>query len=822
MIRTRRTRRPLFASGELVVALLATLTGAATGQITPAPGVATPTAIPVSAIAVQAEVVHTELRSIKKNLAPDPAVQAAAAALPNIVADLDALQASIDRFQTAPVDEDLVDDVAVRAKALKGTLANGLMAVTRAAARLDDDLTTLNGIRQVWEATANDLHAASAPEVVVQQLSGLLDEIGALQRQVETKRAQRLVVQDGLTRQGARADQILEHVALLRAASVSRLFDRSHEPVWRTSGEVPALGDLPAVVAEAVARNSDLLRDYARTHSARLWLNGMVYAALVLLLWRARRGIAQLLEQEPALAYVQAVVEHPFAAAFVASIVGLRLLHPDAPRALPDVFSLVAVVALIRVGRYVLDRRLLPATYVLLGLAAVQALRQLIGIAPLQRVFLFVELPVAIVLFVSLLRRLRAATEPADAHRVELRGASLLLEGLVGVCGLALGTTILGYVAFARFLTERALFVAAVAVALLIAYRVLQGVVAIVLRVRRVSGLSMVRHHRAAMERRWARILTVVLVLFWLWRCLVAFDLDAAFFGVLTALLGATFTYRAFALSLGDVLAVAIVIWSSFRLSVLVRFILEEDVFPRMWLERGKAYALSSLLHYTIVTLGFLVALAFLGFGLDRFAVLAGAFGVGIGFGMQAIVNNFVSGLILLFERPLRINDRVQIGDVMGEIKRIGFRSSTVRTFEGAELIVPNAILVSETVTNWTLSDRLRRIDIQVGVAYGTNVRRVLDLLLEVARQHAHVIDNPSPVSLFLGFGDSSLNFELRAWTERVEDWFQIRSELTVGISDATSAAGIEIPFPQRDVHLTSRAPVDVRVVDPRGPAGRE
>jgi potassium efflux system protein len=815
MIRTRRVRRPVFAIGEFVVAMVATLTGAAAGQITPTPEVATPTAIPVSEIAVQTEAVRTELRSIKKDLAPDPAVQAVAAALPNIVANLDTLQASIARFRTAPVDEDVVDDVAVRAQALKRTLADGLTVLTRAAAQLDDDLTTLNGMQQVWKATAARLGAAAAPPVVVERLAGLLDEIRTLQRQVESERAQRLVVQDGLTRQGARADQILEQVALLRAASVSRLFDRSQEPLWRAGGDVSALRELPAVVAGAVARNSDLLRDYARTHAARLWLNGAIYAALVLLLWRARRGIAQLIEHEPALVNVQAVVERPFAAAFVASIVGLRLVHPDAPRALPDLFALVAVVALIRVGRHVLDRRLLPAAYVLLGLAALQALRELLGIPPLERLFLFVELPLAIAFFVILLRRLRGAAEAADARRVELRGAALLLEGLVGACGLALVATTLGYVAFGHFLSERALFVAALAVALLVADRVLQGVVAVVLRAQRLSGLSMVLHHRAAIEQRWARILSVALVLFWLWRGLVAFDLDAAFFGVVTALLGATFAYRAFALSPGDVLAVAIVIWASFRLSALVRSILEEDVFPRMWMEGGKAYALSSLLHYTIVTLGFLVALAFLGFGLDRFAVLAGAFGVGIGFGMQAIVNNFVSGLILLFERPLRVNDRVQIGDVMGEIRRIGFRSSTVRTLEGAELIVPNAILVSETVTNWTLSDRLRRVDIQVGVAYGSNVRQVLDLLLEVARQHAHVLDNPAPVSLFLGFGDSSLNFELRAWTERVEDWFQIRSELTVGIGDATSAAGIEIPFPQRDVHLTSRAPVDVRVVDP-------
>jgi potassium efflux system protein len=815
MVRRRRTLRRARAIDGLILAMVATLTGAATGQVTPTPGVVPPTAIPVSAIAAQVEEARTELRSIEKHLAPDPAVQAITANLPKVVADLDALQASIDKLKKAAVGEGL-DDVAVRAKALKGTLAAGLAVLTGAAARLDDDLVTLAGMRQVWKATAAGLQAAAAPPVVAQRLAALLDEIGNLQRLVEGQRAERLVVQDKLTRQGARADEILEQVSLLRTASAARLFNRSDEPVWRARGEVAALGELPAMVRAAVARNFGLLQDFAYNRPERLWLSGVIYAALVLLLWRGRRGIAQLVEHEPALAHVRAVVERPFASAFVGCIVLLRFVNPDAPQILPDMFGLVAIVALVRVGSRVLDHRLLPATYVVLGLVGLQMLRDLLGITPLQRLFLFFELPLAIVLFVVLLRRLRrAAAVPTDVHGAEFRAAVLLLDGLLGVCGLSLAATMLGYVTFGRFLTERALLVAALAVALLVAYRVLQGVVAIVLRGRRLNRLYMVRRHSPSIERRCARVLTVALVLFWLWRGLILFGLDAAFFRVLTALLGATFTYRAFAVSLSDVLAVSLVIWASFRLSAFVRFVLEEDVFPRMWLQQGKAYALSTLLHYTIVTLGFLVALAFLGFNLDRFAVIAGAFGVGIGFGMQAIVNNFVSGLILLFERPLRVNDRVQIGEVTGEIKRIGFRSSTVRTFEGAELIVPNSILVSETVTNWTLSDRLRRIDIQVGVAYGTDVRQVLGLLLEVARQHPHVIDDPAPVSLFLGFGDSSLNFELRAWTERVEDWIQIRSELTVGTSEALGAAGIEIPFPQRDVHLTSRAPVDVRVVDP-------
>jgi small-conductance mechanosensitive channel len=192
------------------------------------------------------------------------------------------------------------------------------------------------------------------------------------------------------------------------------------------------------------------------------------------------------------------------------------------------------------------------------------------------------------------------------------------------------------------------------------------------------------------------------------------------------------------------------------------------------------------------------------GFELGNVTLLAGALGVGIGFGLQNVVNNFISGLILLFERPVQVGDTIQVGEVLGEVRRIGIRSSTVRTWQGAEVIVPNGTLISEQVVNWTLSDRERRIDVQVGVAYGTDPERVLALLLEVAAKHGEVLAHPAPAALFLGFGDSSLNFELRAWTQNSADWMRIRSDLNVAIHAALAAAAIEIPFPQRDLHLRS------------------
>jgi small-conductance mechanosensitive channel len=183
--------------------------------------------------------------------------------------------------------------------------------------------------------------------------------------------------------------------------------------------------------------------------------------------------------------------------------------------------------------------------------------------------------------------------------------------------------------------------------------------------------------------------------------------------------------------------------------------------------------------------------------------LLAGAFGVGIGFGLQNVVNNFVSGLILLYERPVQIGDVVEVGNVAGEVKRIGIRSSTIRTPQGADVIVPNGNLISDRVVNWTFSDRRRRIEVKVGVAYGNDPERVLTLLVAVAQAHPDVLDDPAPQAVFAGFGESSLGFELQAWCY-LDNAGSTQSDLAIGVSRAFVEAGIEIPFPQRELHLRS------------------
>jgi len=225
-------------------------------------------------------------------------------------------------------------------------------------------------------------------------------------------------------------------------------------------------------------------------------------------------------------------------------------------------------------------------------------------------------------------------------------------------------------------------------------------------------------------------------------------------------------------------------------------------VYPRLGLTVGHAFTFSQLVHYVVLTLGALIGLSAVGLDMTKLTIVAGALSVGIGFGLQNVVNNFVSGLILLFERPIQVGDQIEVGGLAGTLQRIGIRASVLRTPDGSEVIVPNGELISQKVTNWTLSDRNRLLRVDVGVAYGTKLAEATALMLGVAHAHPDVADDPPPEVLLMALADSSLNLQLRAWTEHPQRWPAIRSELLGRVYERLEEAGINIPFPQRTVHV--------------------
>jgi potassium efflux system protein len=233
-----------------------------------------------------------------------------------------------------------------------------------------------------------------------------------------------------------------------------------------------------------------------------------------------------------------------------------------------------------------------------------------------------------------------------------------------------------------------------------------------------------------------------------------------------------------------------------------------------MPVERGAREAMITIVGYIGVTIAILVALGIAGIDFSNLAIIAGALSVGIGFGLQNIVNNFVSGLILLFERPIRPGDWIVVGNTEGYVKSIRIRATQIQTFDRADVVVPNSELVSGQVTNWMLHDPRGRAVIPVGVAYGSDTQKVKDILIKVATEHPSVINDasaPEPKVLFRQFGDSSLDFELRCFIGNIDERLTVISDLNFAIDAAFREHGIEIPFPQRDLHIKDAPSTDTK-----------
>jgi small-conductance mechanosensitive channel len=223
----------------------------------------------------------------------------------------------------------------------------------------------------------------------------------------------------------------------------------------------------------------------------------------------------------------------------------------------------------------------------------------------------------------------------------------------------------------------------------------------------------------------------------------------------------------------------------------------------RTHLNASLQFTLARIIGYLLLALGFYISFQTVGVNLSSLAILAGAVGVGLGFGLQNIISNFISGLIILAERPISIGDRIEVGGVAGQVREISLRSTTVVTNDNIAIIVPNADFITHSVTNWSYSDPRVRFRIPVGVAYGTDVQNLRRLLIEVADAHPKALKDPEPELFFSGFGDSSLNFELALWSsEMTVSPRRFRSELYYAIESKLRENHIEIPFPQRDVHL--------------------
>ncbi len=280
----------------------------------------------------------------------------------------------------------------------------------------------------------------------------------------------------------------------------------------------------------------------------------------------------------------------------------------------------------------------------------------------------------------------------------------------------------------------------------------------------------------------------------------LGFETDSIFDSMRTAFLG--FSVGGVKISLSSIFMAIALLVGGYTLTRAFQRWLNSKYLPSTSLDRGLQNSISTSAGYVGVFAAIAFALSYMGLNFEKLAFVAGALSLGIGFGLQAIVSNFVSGLILLWERSIKVGDWVVVGDEEGHVRKINVRSTEIETFDRQIVIIPNSNLISGVVKNWVRNNTTGRIIVTVGVGYDSDPEKVREILLEAAGTHELIMPEPAPRVVFADFGDSSLNFELRCYLSNVDSSLTVRSHLRFEIFRRLKEAGIEIPFPQRDLNI--------------------
>ncbi len=679
------------------------------------------------------------------------------------------------------------------------------------AATLQTQIQSLDTQQIQWQATLNAIEENHGIESVVERIKQKLDEMRKVRAQAQEQLNLVLTLQNQISQQDQQVSGVLARLETAEESLRGHLLERDAHPLW-AARELRAL-DQPIVpdFQRGVNREFFSAGDYVKAHKLRLLGLLSMYLLALLAAIRVKRAVDSGAWPEVPPEAV-ALLERPLGLSLLAALLLTIGRVTSAPVGVGFVVVLLYTILVFRLLPLLIEPGLLPFLRALAFFAVMEGVHVATRLSPMAKRELFAVITFAALIVFGWLSRPAKTRELRMSKRNRFLFIAVTRLALL-LLAASLAANIFGFIALSQILGISTLLGAFIAVVLYCTVRILVLLLATFL----ASPWAVPRRMPSSTVLLWGeRVLNIGASVLWLDSVLILFTIHAAAVDFVTQTLAYPIGFGTIHFTLGGVLSLVLVVFVGYGLAVFLSYVLRRVLLTRFSLQRGLPYAVSKITYYVLIILVFLAALANAGIELNKLTVITGALGVGVGFGLQNVVNNFVSGLILLFERPIRVDDTVEVGGLAGTVRRIGARSSTIQTFQGAEVIVPNSNLISNQVINWTLSSPWRRVDIAVGVAYGTDPEEVIKRLVGVASAFPGVMRSPEPLAFFMGFGDSALNFELRFWSARQDTWFQLKSDVAVAVGKALAEAGIEIPFPQRDLHVRSIDAASKEALSPR------
>lgn len=677
---------------------------------------------------------------------------------------------------------------------LKKEIANLSQTLTKHATALEQETESLKDDESLWAATNKSVKAQKRHSELTSLTEKAVTDIRTSLASLDEQRGQITTLQQRISMQGSIV--ATEIAVLMKALEASQrsLLEADSPPLWKVQFRAHPENELRRPRQETYSEDLQRLRGFLRDH--RKGLAAALALSLIVLVvitqWKRTSANAH---AESATANDTSITQRPISLALLVLLVAMLPLLYDAPSIAISVVHLLGMIPVVRLLKprltAISQRQLMavivsvPAWYIL----------KILPLSFWLKRDLFAAFALVITgTFIVLARASRRGDQNLQSTPLMLLATS---AGIVLVV-LAFFANVLGYTGLSNLLTQGTLS-SAYRATVYYTLAVVGGLfLSFVFQERRTQTPAAAHSDRGRVARRLIFALKVTLVLLWLHTTLNLFAVRGGVYAAIGEALNYPIPIGSFTFAARDIVAFILTLAIGYLVASITRVVLGEGVLPRLNLSYGLSNAVATVSHYVILVLVFLLAAAAAGVEFSKFALLTGALGVGLGFGLQNVVNNFVSGLILLFERPVRPGDFVEIGGVGGQVRKIGVRSSTLRAADGSALIVPNANLISERVVNWTLNDTRRQILLNIPVAYGIDPNEVYALLSTTVEGHREVLRFPAPQVFFMGFANSALNFEIRFWAPHPEAVPKLRSEVALRIAGALNKAGITLPMPQR------------------------
>lgn len=764
------------------------------------------TLIQVAEVSLQIEKGNVRILRLKAKYEFDQTAETISENFPETKNEIEELLESIKDVDLNEASRRILDDLRldfIRNKEYLNTLLDRLM---RKSTEIEEDRNSLKDAAIVWTKTLENAIQEEVPKELTDRITSFITDINDFENELKIELSELLVLQDGILDLDISMTRQVNDIEAAQKYQRLALLSLDSKPIWNAKADstqnetfTEQIEELKRAMVWSLGKFKEI---YQKSFTTYLFFLLILLVIFVGLYTRRKQMEIDSDDLKP----VKRIIYRPIESATLIWLLFFPLIFFRAPVMVLEISFIVITIPLIRYLNGLFDTSVRFGLYLISFLVVYSILLDHLFINKVSyRILLLIETIIAGYGIYILLRESRNLKKQVGNRRFIISNIApfAMITLIISVIA-----NIVGAVYLAKLFTFSTVSSIFIAIGIYGGMSILMGAIDLAMKSPLVRKLNIIAQHEELVKRKLFFALKFGAIIVWGIATLIAFDLYFMAGDWFRDFSEKTFEFGTLHITVNDILGFVFVLWFSVILSRLVRFLLAEEILIRIKLPRGVPYTISLMIRYLFISIGFFIALAIAGIEFDRLTIVFGALGVGIGFGLQSIFNNIVSGLILAFERPIKVGDIIEIGPLLGTVKVIGIRASTIRTFDGAEIIVPNGNLISNELINWTLTDGIRRMEVKVGVAYGTDPDQVLEILVNLAKQNPNVIDYPKPFGIFNEFGESSLDFSVYFWIGNVQMRMQIKSEVTLAINKALKAEGIKIPFPQRDLHVKPGEPI--------------